>query len=418
MRLDGVLTELGLTNATAALAPEWELSQAAIPEGDLWFLAPEFVRGACAELGGPEQMAQSAVRVAERMAASESLCALAWHLRYRLYQTKTAGWDDVCGWPTLEACLGGDAGLFYLILVVSNIPQMKEVHQAHRVPETVIRDTLRDFDFWTDNGGESPGLTPVNAAWLSNHLRGDIYRLGRLQFQFAPCQYDLRVFRHRASRAVLALARDGTRYNAAGQRDASREDPDGWTARLTITDEAIVGCPILPVGRALAREVLLPPAEWETVLTKGDPVLNIHIPGGAPLAHDLCGRSLRQAFEFFPRHFPDRPFVAVCCGSWILNTWLETALPPASNLVRFQREFYLFPIPLSPEWLLRNVFGAVPEDLTKAPRDTQLRRALLDRLASGQPIPTGGGGCFMLPEDFGWGEQVYRSQQLPFGLRS
>ena len=87
MRLDGVLTELGLTNATAALAPEWELSQAAIPEGDLWFLAPEFVRGACAELGAPEQVAQAAVRVAERMAASESLCALAWHLRYRLYQT-------------------------------------------------------------------------------------------------------------------------------------------------------------------------------------------------------------------------------------------------------------------------------------------------------------------------------------------
>lgn len=418
MRLDDVLTELGLTNASAALAAEWEVSQAAVPEGDLWFLAPEFVRGACAELGAPEQVAQAAIRVAERMAASQSLCALIWHLHYRLYQTKTAGWDEVCGWPTLEACLGANAGLFYLILVVSNLPQMKEVHQAHHVPESVIRDTVRDFDFWMDNGGESPGLTPVNVAWLSNHLSGNIYRLGRLQFQFAPCQYDLRVFRHRATRAVLALAGDGMRYNAAGQCQASGDDPDGWTARLTITGEAVTGYPILPVGRAIAREVVLPTAEWETVLTKRDPVLNIHIPGGAPLAHDPCGDSIRQAFDFFPRHFPERPFVALCCGSWILNTWLQVALPPSANLVRFQREFYLFPIHLSGEWALRNVFGEIPADLARAPRDTQLRRAMLDQLSSGQPIPTGGGGCLMFAEDFRWGEQVYRSQQLPFGLSS
>ena len=418
MRLGDVLAELGLASASPALAPEWDLSQAAMPEGDLCFLAPDFVRSSCAELGAPDHIAQAAARAAELIAASDPLRALIWHLHCRLYQTKTAGWDDICGWPTLEASLGADAGLFYLVLVISNLPTMKQVHRAHGVPETVIRDTMRDFDFWLSTRAESPGLTPVNVAWLSNHLGGDIYRLGRLQFQFAPCQYELRVFRHRTSRAVLALSADGVHYNAGGQRCASGEDQDGWTARLTITDEAIAGYPILPVGEAVAREVILRTDEWQTVLTKGDPVLNIHIPGGAPLAHDLCGDSIRQAFAFFPRHFPERPFVALCCGSWILNTWLQAALPPTANLVRFQREFYLFPISLSGEWMVRQAFGSVPKDMSQAPRDTQLRRALLDRLTSGQPVPTGGGGCFMFAEDFRWGEQVYLSQQLPFGLRS
>jgi hypothetical protein len=60
----------------------------------------------------------------------------------------------------------------------------------------------------------------------------------------------------------------------------------------------------------------------------------------------------------------------------------------------------------------------VPKDLSQAPRDTQLRRAMLDLLTAGQSIPTGGGGCFMFAEDFRWGEQVYLNQHLPFSLSS
>jgi len=418
VRLDDVLTEIGLADRRAALAAEWELSQAALSEGDLWFLAPQFVREACVELRAPDHIAEAAAHLASRIAASDPLHRLIWHLHFRLYQSGTAGWDDVCGWPTLEAALGNDAGLFYLVLLISNLPTMKHMHRTHRVPETVIRDTLRDLHNWLRVEPPTPGLSPVNVAWLCNHLRGDIYRLGRLQFQFAPCQYDLRAFRHRASRAVLALAGDGARYNRAGQWDDSGGDPAGWTARLRVADEAAVGCPILPAGKALSREVTLRMDEWDSVLTKGDPVLNIHIPGGAPLDHDACGHSLRLALRFFPRHFPERPFVAFCCGSWILNTWLQQALPPTANLVRFQREFYLFPIHLSSEWVVRTVLGEVPADLSRAPRDTQLRRAILDLLAAGEQIPAGGGGGFLLPEDFRWGEQVYLNQPLPFALDS
>ncbi|MFB3882406.1 MAG: acyltransferase domain-containing protein [Armatimonadota bacterium] len=416
MGLDDVLAELDLADERAALAPEWDLSQAAMPAGELPFLAPSFVRSACADLGAPDRVIGPAVRAAERIARSGPLRALIWHLHYRLYRSATAGWDEICGWPVLKASLGADAGLFYLLLVLSNLPAMRQVHRSHQVPEAIVQDTMRDVDNWLSTREETLGLMPVNVAWLSNHLSGNIYRLGRLQFQFADCQYDIRVLRHRVSRAVLALAGDGVRYNAAGQVPESGGGSDGWTARLSVGDDAITGYPIVPVGKAVASEVTLPADEWETALAKGDPVLNIHIPGGGPLAHDLCGDSIRQALDFFPRHFPERPFAAFCCGSWILNTWLQEALPATANLVRFQREFYLFPIRLSGEWALRHVFDEVPEDLSQAPRDTQLRRAMLDQLASGQPIPTGGGGCFMLPEDFRWGEQVYLNQRLPVNL--
>ena len=35
---------------------------------------------------------------------------------------------------------------------------------------------------------------------------------------------------------------------------------------------------------------------------------------------------------------------------------------------------------------------------------------------SGQKLRPTGGGCFLLPEDFDWGGQVYRRQEIPWQL--
>jgi hypothetical protein len=59
--------------------------------------------------------------------------------------------------------------------------------------------------------------------------------------------------------------------------------------------------------------------------------------------HDRCGASFRKAMEFFPRHYPEFQYKAFCCHSWILDTWLQSALPPTANMPRLQREVYLYP---------------------------------------------------------------------------
>ena len=64
--------------------------------------------------------------------------------------------------------------------------------------------------------------------------------------------------------------------------------------------------------------------------------------------------------------------------------------------------------------LLDRVFDGVPEDLTHAPRNTTLQRALLDHVLGGQKLRPIGGGCFLLPEDLNWGAQVYRRQTFPW----
>jgi len=72
------------------------------------------------------------------------------------------------------------------------------------------------------------------------------------------------------------------------------------------------------------------------------------------------------------------------------------------------QEFYCYPRLGDGNQTFERVFGGVPEDLTQAPRDTTLRRAILDHVLAGGHMRSG--GAFVLTEDLRWGEQVYLHQ--------
>jgi GNAT-like C-terminal domain/N-acyltransferase N-terminal domain len=419
VQLPQVLTALDISGAVEVVGRDWEESQGALPSGDIAFLSPDFVRSACQAVLIADDIAERAARIAERIAREEPLRALAWHFQYAIYELGHADWDWVGKWPVLTTALGDEAGLFNLVVLLAGAPRMQEIHRARAIPEDIVRDTLSDFHIWLGpesvcTGRPYQGLTPVNVAWLSNHVRGNLYRLRRLQFQFADFHGRLRVFRHHATGAVLALSAEGVGYLADGQ--IAQHDDAVWTSVFTADEREVTGHPIVPEGHARRDQVTLPLSEWRPALVPGDPVLNLHIPGGSPMSHAACGESFCTALEFFPRHYPDYHFAAFVCGSWILNTWLQEVLPPSANLVRFQREVYLYPINLWPPTILHRVFDRPPEDLSQAPRDTQLRRAILEVLATGREVPVGGGGCFLFPEDLRWGEEVYRTQRLPVAI--
>src|SRR5262249_14834788 len=148
---------------------------------------------------------------------------------------------------------------------------------------------------------------------------------------------------HHMAGTVLALSEDGVRYRTDGRPDRTDgvNDPGStWTAHHLDDGQEVRGYPILPAGTVMQREVRLSRREWQLILKRGDPILEMHIPRSGPLDLDLCRRSMEEALAFFPRHFPDRPFVAFSLWSWILDPQLQAMLPDTSNLVRFQREFY------------------------------------------------------------------------------
>jgi len=420
VQFDRMVTALGLEEHASLLRPRWEESQRSLPSGEIEFLTAAFLRRAAEDVPSAPEGIEAAIAAAATVAGDEALRALAWHYHCFLYGGERPDWHRATHWPRLAEGLGETARLFNSLVLLSGLSRMHAEHRAHGVPAEVIGATLANVraGLGGPQDDHGPGMSPRNVAWFSNFLRGELYRLGRLQFQFGTFGRPLRAFRHRESRVVLALSEGGTRFRADGQRATAEEE--GWTTTLEVNEGGAMGYPILPTGAAARRVVSLPAGEWEEVLTPSDPALWVHIPGGGgePMAFDACGDSFRQALEFYPRHYPCFAFRAFVCESWILNTWFEAALPPTSNMRRFQREVYLFPCDLHPEEPVHMAFGhhGTPLDLRQAPRDTSLRRAVLEVLEAGGQIPTGGGGCFLLREDVRWGEEVYRRQVLPFEL--
>lgn len=111
----------------------------------------------------------------------------------------------------------------------------------------------------------------------------------------------------------------------------------------------------------------------------GEPVLEVHIPAGAPLHPDAC----RDAFARSAAAFADAAWMGWFCRSWLLAPRLAEVLPPGSNIRAFQSCFAVLPGEMDDRQAIERIFGAWPLNPAGAPRATALQRAALELYAAG-----------------------------------
>jgi hypothetical protein len=404
-----VLTRLGIADAHQWLSPYWEDSpKTAIPslESANFLVAREFS-------GLPASLDVALQNVASQIVSSEDLRRLFQQCQGLLYDKLDFNVAHSRNWPQQVKILVEDTALFYLLIALGAIPRLQAIHRQMGIPEQITRDTCTHFpaalERYRLRTGKL-GVGPEALYWLRNHTTGSLFCLGRLEFMLKPFHGSLTAWRHRSSQRVIALATEGNDYDAEGLvADPQSHASDGWTSTFSESPGRVSGSPISPAGYAQAESVDLPLDEWERVLSSGDLIYEVHIPEGGGMTMEAVKDSLQQATQFFPRHFPQQQAGAFACSSWILNPELEHVYHAESNMVRWQRELYLYPTWSGTRAGLHFIFGSGDVDLKTAPRDTSLRRALLDHVAAdGRLI---GGGMFLLLEDFQYyGEQVYRNQ--------
>lgn len=408
---DRVLASLGIPEAVPLLSPHWADSAATLPDSTPDFLTPP----AIARNRGLARLAPEAdpvlCRVASRIDASAPLRLLAWHCQRLLCRHLDYETAQIRQWPVLDAALGDEAGAFYLLVGLAAIPVIQAQHQKLGIADPISADTCSRLypeivGRYRDHHAGRFGVRPGSLYWLRHYIRGDLYRLGRLDYMVRPFNGPLEVFRHRQTRAVVALAADGSWFDGEGLA-AAPEAAGAWQANLQQKNGGVDGFPISPEGYAVGQRTFLPLDLWESALVPGEPILDVHIPGGGQMTPERCRDSMLQALEFFPRHFPQRPFKGFACGSWILNPQLGQIYRPDSNMVLWQRELYLYPIPSGDRSGLVFVFGVDEVDPATAPRDTSLRRAFVEHMHAGGRLIAG--GMFFLSEDMAHlGTQVYR----------
>ena len=420
MNVYEVLQRLHLDAHRAVIEPGWADSMRTRPAGRPACLEEEFLREASVYCGLTAEAQAAVSRAAKRVAADDALTALLWHAQAKV--SGRTGGPGLAQWPMPEAALGRDAGLFYALSVLANYGSVRELHRARSIPVEVVADTMSDvflhMDRYRRHHGEY-GLTgQIAGGWLTNHFRGKIYRLGRLQFIHRALGAPLTAYRNRAGRVAalsqpdVVFRRDGRRNGAAG----ITETEGVWTSALRVEPQRVCGNPIDAVRAvAVAQPVELDRSEWQPVLCPGDPVLDIHIPAIGPMPREACAESAARAVEFFPRHFPDcAPARAIVCYTWMLDPQLTAWLPPESNIMQFQRQFHLHPVDTDAWAALRFVFELdVPygadtgPDLAALPQNTTLERALVAHARAGGRFYKAGG--FILVDDLPWGREAYRS---------
>jgi len=253
----------------------------------------------------------------------------------RLLAARVGSVGDRPRLPPLPQSWGDLGRYFYVYVFIATAPYARAEHERVGVSAEVSRRTLADLGRHIAVHRRRNGVGGLLAPdWLSLHLSGELYQLGRLQFQ--------------------------------------REKLGERTGQAA----AAAGAPVGP----------------------GSSYLELHIADfSGPLSPVACDRSLDLAREFFPKHYPEESHTVASCASWLLDPQLAQYLPADSNIVRFQRRFRSAHAPQEnyDRDTLGFVFGDPDLPLDTLPRDSTLQRAVVDHLRSGAHW-YGGRGWFEL----------------------
>jgi len=372
---------LGTSAVEAAISPHWDAAQAARPAGALPFLDPALIPARREALGLPPECDQPLLTVAHEVRNDPALTAVAWYLHWRIFVGPERGMPSA---PALKPRLGGLTGAFFLLLALEFKPALSALHRARGYPEYVTVETLVQVSGYLDNhlkGGCGIGCYGAQVCWLRTYFDFPYVRLGRLAYQLMPFDGPIEAWRRHSDGTVIALAHDGLPIDGDGFVTRINTIPV-WTTRLTRTDKIVEGYPVNPAGTVEQRRVCLERDAWAPILAAGDLVLSIHIPSGGGMDLASVQESFRKACAFFARHHPDKPVRALWCSTWFLDPQLQSLLPTTANPLRLQRCLYLHPVEPRGDGGLWFVFLRPTDDPASLPRDTSLRRAMADFLAS------------------------------------
>jgi hypothetical protein len=317
--------------------------------------------------------------LAARIRADPQLARAAVAAHHAVFDTEEPFEEAVAA---ADAALGAEADLLHALYVLDSSRLVRERQAGRGVPtEMAPLITERHGASWLrDAAGRGRiGLENWSPDWLRMVASGNLHRLGRLEFYPCPWEPPFRAYKHRVTGELVVLADRG--YRAT--------EGEALPHALTETDDAVIGTPVSTRGVVLPHAVYLPRNDWNLVLAPGDPVIEIHVPDKDPLTIPALRDAMERAVAFFERYYPEHRFKAIVCDSWLFSPQLEAMLGEDSNILRWQREGYLMPGYSGQESFLQFTFGARSIDLDTAPRDTRLRRAIIDHLRGGGALITG-----------------------------
>ncbi len=380
------------------LMETWNESLKSFPKAhDIPFIQDDFIRK-YGKLGAlSDDSIKTVINDKNCLIEDEELLIFLWHCVNFIYNSNDRR-KQRGAIPQLDKTLPKLYHNFFILLVLAGYPSAVKYYEAKALPKQVMNDTLQDLNIWVEQYQRELGVTGLTQrifGWMQGHMNGGLFKIGRLQFQY-PYVFGegVMVLKHNTTGKLQLLSDPDIRYNRSGLIDGVNDiwDETGqWVSTVQETSSVIIANPINAAGYAEQQQIELEFKEWDKVLTKGDNVLNIHIPAGEPMTPEACIESFNQAKNFFPKYFPDYNFRAFVCFSWLLDNQFEHILKPTSNIIKFQHLGQIWSIGGKSEAIYR-VFGhqAREAGIDAVPHTSSMQRLIAEFIRSGGILRNGG----------------------------
>jgi hypothetical protein len=232
--------------------------------------------------------------------------------------------------PPLPRQLGELRRYFYFYVLLAVRPHTLAFHQQLGIPADMSRHTLVDIGRKMSVHRKNYGKGGIDApGWLTHHMRGQLYQLGRLQYE-----------------------------------------------RVRLGPEFLE--PLNNAGVSFGPD---------------DIALSVHITDfSGPLSPAACDASFARVKPFFNEYFPETPPRIAICISWMLDAQLDVYMRPDANIIQFKNRFTPAFVPEpNNRGIQQFVFGMLDAEIDELPQATSLERAVVSHIVSGKHWHGGAG---------------------------
>lgn len=266
------------------------------------------------------------------------------------------------------------------------VPALVKELRSKGVPEDIIDATLNMYENQTQDFVDlyhRYGIS-IYVGWMMKFVRCEIIRVGRFNFEICNYSKDFDVFENNGKLAVLPK---GVTFHRSGQILGSIdcEDEEGsFVGDIVETDTYYEGI-LIENGIAKNEKRRLEKSEWKKVLTKGDRVINYHIPTGGKLDHDECEIDIQRGKKIINECFGG--IKGFFCLTWIIDPQIKEIMGRETNLTKFADRFEKFPLKSQGHDIFEYVFVCSPDTpLEELPEKSGFAKAIKQHLLNGGRI--------------------------------
>lgn len=372
---------------------------------ELWLRSRELTQAYCRKILMPEGATEILVDITDKINQNPRLFEI-YRDFYKSYIDSGywTTWEPLTIHPYVREVIGKEASLFYLHAALQRLPHTEQKYSERGLSQELFVKTLKDIGVWVQHAYQLVGYYAIgNFGWIWRHLEAKMFRLGGMQFMATPFSGIVKGFYNIKEDVLLLLCGDGLELRANGDMQGvcnKEKTTDGFVTEYLETEDYYIGHPVTSIGKGLNTQVKLEKTEWTKVLDKDDILLEVHIPRDTKFDMDSLQDTYKQAKAFYAAYFPEIEYKGMVSHSWLFTPQLREMLPSSSNIVKFQKQFYLYPTAGSERFLWNFVFNELTE-IKDAKPDTLLRKQVLRYLEEGKEIFDMNGVFLDICGDFG-----------------